>query len=736
LFTRGSFFTIIIIIMTEDNAYLAFENDDNAPLDAMFTANHAESERIVEARQQERGAREGDLTMAGTFVAYLVKDKSDGSAFGRNTSSAVPPDTQTKTVQTGDRKGSTYPAAIPVTFRIQTLTPLPNVCVERTDGRPGWRVLGKIKYFESGLKFLQQRAPAAWTPDPTTKELPSDTLSVRVREYMSADSIKVSHKWFNISPGDEVKAKVADSKGNIFREKTPDKSSLLVQPSTPMKLQRVSYEVYVNASEFDVEDAGQEEVKEETAAAVAAAGATDGDAKPKKKTHKEYRIMAYPAFECRGNAIISEDYDSNKTLSERKHESENPNAHNMVPIVEWMHGRAEPPSSVYFYVRNGQTPYNETDEPTKRGVSIVRYSDKDSSDFMSEFESVKRPVCQIRFDVYQWMGRPHANERYVVQIKHAVKNSPDADKFWRSYGITDMVPYALIVGANPRLPVHVNAKLWEKQTRQKPSNALEELGATPGNVAKHVDNVCGYYVYGMTELVVDFLRFFRSGGNALRISAERVESEFSEWESVVKRTGRKEIKLAAADGTKANPINFKGLASPVIALGNGQPTAPGSGLGLYHAFTGDIVPLFAGQHEFYVLTSHALTDEERAAHCSKRLSDAYADAFLDSLITKEGVHYWIYAVRKDAKMAGQRHRATAEVVPATPKQAPTGPLPVVAIKAAAPIAVAPKKRERADEDETTVAEKTKRPALIEEEEDEEGNDEEEEMEAMRDAYGA
>ncbi len=633
-------------------------------IDPMFLAEHVASERTAESRQNARGAKAGTLVISGTLISYKVKADSKARA----TASTAPQATTKKTKR--DNPKQEYNAKIPLMFRVGKFNLETNVCAPRDDGQPGWKVLGNLNYFDEGSAFLHAQGPRAWAVDPATGVLPSDPMSVRVREYIGKDNIKVAKKWFYPSPGDEINVNVSDSeKNNVFRQDNPlCPGTLLVQPDTPLTLMNVELKVYVNMVMIDVDakDGGAQHENASAAEPVPSTlGPADGAATTKRPTRQEPRLMEYPRYDCT-SARIAEDYDATKALSERKHETQNPFAHNMFPMELVKPGTVRPPNSVYFYVKNYmQTPWFENGPQDMKGVTLIRFTDKDSRDFKSDYGGNIKADSRVRFNVWQWRGRPNTDERYIVSIE-TIKNSAE---FWRNYGITALEPYERIIGANIELPLHVHAKLFWSRTINHLSNDLHEMGPTPANLARNLQNVRGYYTYIMTELVPDFLRFFRSG-RSLRLSAERVAAEFSFWESENKRTGRKSCKVASVTPGPANPVNLLGAASAVIALGNGQRAAEDAEGGLNAAFTDvDLLPIFTGgTHEFYVLTSHVLTEDERNRYCKSRSVNlaTVADALLDELIEKETVQYWIYAVRCDAKMAGQQTRNVDTTAPSSP----------------------------------------------------------------------
>jgi hypothetical protein len=637
----------------------------NDAIDPMFLVEHVASERTVESQQGAKPAKEGCITVSGTLASYLVKPDEKKSAVA-----ATAPGQVVKKKKRDNPKME-YNAKIQLLFRVTKFFPEPDLCLPRDDGQPGWKVLGAFEYFTECKAFLKERGPRAWAVDPAIGTLPSDPLSVRIREYVAKDGIRTANKWFYVSVGDEITASVTDSeKNNVFRQDNPlCPGTLLVQPDTPLTLQNVELRVYVNNVAFDVEvkdgtrhdDAGTDEAQPVVPTLSAAVDDTTTEVKKKGPTRREERIMEYPRYSCT-SARISEDYDATKALSERKHETQNPYAHNMVPIGLVKQGTVKPPKSVYFYVQSQMQTAVLDDSPADMpGVTLIRFADKDSRDFKAEFNNVVKADSRIRFNVYQWRGKPSLEERYIVSIETIKKSA----EFWRAYGITDIEPYERIIGANIELPLHVHADLWWNRTVNHLSNDPLEMGPTPHNIARKTANVCGYYTYIMKDLVPDFLRFFRSG-KALRLSRAFVADEFSNWTKTNKKTGRDDCRLAAPPGP-ANPVNLLGIASPVIALGNGKaPADDANDAGPYVAFPGhDLMPMFTGDtHDFYVLTSHILTAEQRARYCSMLDRSVVGDALLGELKTLiQDLHYWIYAVRRDAKMAGQQVRVVASAPP-------------------------------------------------------------------------
>jgi hypothetical protein len=287
-------------------------------------------------------------------------------------------------------------------------------------------------------------------------------------------------------------------------------------------------------------------------------------------------------------------------------------------------------------------------------------------DFKSEFNNETTGTCKISFNLFQWRGRPNVEERYVVKLACAQK---DRERIWTAYGITNIDAYETIVSANPELPVHVEASLWDSPTKGHTGNAPETIRAT-----EDVATVRGYYVYGITELVPDYLRFFHSP-RGLKLSRDFVLKEFANW-NMTNAAGRQTVKFDTQnERIRRNPVNVFGDKGVVTALGNGQLRDPTdlSSEPLNLAFSGDATTLFAGRHDFYVLIGHHMTEEEAHTWAGPTPSNGspYADGYIENLraaarAANRVFYYWIFALLKDAKKAKPKPRPQPMVVPIAP----------------------------------------------------------------------
>lgn len=614
---------------------------------------------MVQINQDQRPLKDGQMLFKGTYETLVL------TVNGKSVIEARPPLEHMKaTTMDGSKK---YPAAMPFFFRIESVGPeIPGLCEALTDGKPGWRVMAKVKYFKQGEDYLRECKEKAWRVAGERGEYPPELQAVR--DFITADGTLINQKWLRDAPGDQIKMKLRDGKDNIFRQENPDQPGmLLVQPSTPLILPNVQAVVWVDCKE-----------DEETLPLPEGA---PKDAKPEKRKVK--RLIAYNTYECKGKASVAPDYDKNMCLSERKHANNDASKHQMVPIEEFASRTRIPPASAYFYVAPWYvTPWIPSGNPNAQGISMHRDHCMEG-DFSYTFGEETTHNLVIRLNVFQWHGRPSisTDERYVVKL---VCTARDKDRICGSYGITDLEAYEAIQAANLALPVHIEAKLWEGPTLGHPSNAPDVIRASDA-----VATVRGYYVYGIGEAVPDFLRYFR-GPRSLKVSRDWVLKEFANWHTK-NVAGRESLFFTPAedkvDRVRRNPVNvFGGDKGVVVALGNGQLKNPNDlrSAPLYLGYAGEAMTLFTGIHDFYVLISHTLNDEEAACWAGPNPTAApFADALIDTLKqaakgAEKKFHYWIYALRKDAKRAPPKPRPQPFVAPtpaANPEQqAPASPL--------------------------------------------------------------
>jgi hypothetical protein len=650
----------------------------------------AATHSVVSKQQDVRGSKDGEMTVHGVFRCFVAFNKQSG----RNEDLFEPPELKKQKVRNDPSKE--YTVKMEMFVRVKQIPYVGELVKPRTDGRPGWRIRYVCKYWDEDTKrWLKTAAVDAWATDKPSR------LQEKIREFVSREGVLTEFLYVEHNFDDQIKMKVPDSATSEFRAMNGD--ARVVQSCQPISYYNVKPEMWVQVKQRDVPDKENEVVDPRNclplrnldAYAMAPAPAIQGLAdvnvvaaapvasapEPNKeaaapaapaaaavqKTHKETFIDGYCSLSA-ARFNVSDDYDPFMPLSERMHETYDAAQHRLVPIADWKARIVQPPeTTAYFYVSK----LFESDRSKPHGVDTARVKEADPSDFMGETSKGERYAkVTTRFDVFQWTGAPTANDpRYVVKVRD------QTDFAWRQYGITDMEHYGMIISNMPEIPLHIIAKIWEGPTLEHEANKPSEMAKA---VAKEplLASIRGYYVYGQQEVIPDLYRYFCTQG--IQLSAERVREEFNLWESVNQRTKKPVIQLKPFEGgAKAvNPVNVNGLLSAVIALGNGFCADPnsetGNDRGRFHAYDGNIWPLFEGRHRFYVLWSYGgMTDADRAQYCGKDL--VYADDLLNRLKqTEKSFRYWIYAVRKNVRVAANFPRpaaaAPAPVVPVGEKR--------------------------------------------------------------------
>ena len=602
--------------------------------DDMFLAEVQVSSALVNKRTNVRMANADEIVVTATIESFqhTLKPAGPNGEKPETCERSYPPPFLMAT--TRDKKKQ-YPAPMVLYATLNDSSLVEHHARQLPDGT--LQVLVKCNYFDEASRWLTARAQAAWASD--------DPAHKVIREYINDQGILTEHKWKTVNIGERYKFKVsgkeekekAKEESNLFRKTINGGKNFFIQPGATVRFYKIQPEVWIALR--DEATVGEAE--------------TEGDV---VKTERGKFVVEYFAFQCKGGAAVTEDYDPTLEYTERLHKSKNANAHNMVHIREFEQNTRLCPRTAYFYVsRQYVTKWSpDTVHEQRRGVAIVRET-PEFKDFVHEYQGNRSVSCGLRFSVYQWFGKPNKDSRFIVKVV-TKKDSP----LWRKFGINNPDAYGWIMAANPQVPIHVTANIWPSAILSHESNKPEII-----NNVEELKNVCGYYMYSASDLTPDFLRFFKTQG--MRLSDAFVKQEFIDWESENKRTKVVTITLKPLDATKANPLNERGITSNVLALGNGfqteeQAKADGT-VGINHAYDGPITDLFKGDHEFYFLQSKPISTIPEASEYAG--TGREADDLLNKLKAEFGVHYWIYAVRKDAKLAavgGNAPSAAATVV--------------------------------------------------------------------------
>jgi hypothetical protein len=591
-------------------------------MDAMFLDDIAASHTIVTGRKKAISAKDGQIVLEGKLTHFL-EATGTGQAVRNVPRDTVPP-YYTKPTRDGKK---TYPGPIRMQVSLTHLSSEEDKCIKRVDpvtGTVEYSVRVSLNYFKEASDFLESKREFIWSHE--------DPDSLYLRDYINADGTSPSSKWMTFTEGTAIQITTPDSKGNVFRELIPNTSTAMVQLGAPLRFVNVEAEAHIGMREEEQEIEGQ----------------LDAEGKPMR--HKVKRLSPHFKFNCKTKAALCEDYDPLLCYTERLHETEPKDRHNLAPIADFRKNQSCIPSTAYFYLAPWyMTKWSPAQvDPTLQGVTLVR--EKESTP--ENFHRVKHDESEVTamkfgFTLYQWTGRPHKDEKYDVQVIDTDKRMTN----WLSFGITDKHEYANILSTNLDLPIHLTANLWAGSVLQNDANDLDKI-----NNRGEVANMRGYYTYGVTKATPDYLRYFKTRG--LRLSPNRVEHEFRGAISF-NSSGTKRMQLTPLD-QRVNPINIGGLSGAMLSLGNGKMEVGASGeeFSLNHAWKGNLLLLLeANEHDFYVLMSKQVPESERAQYAGP--DGEYADALLDE--RDKDLSYWIFAVRKDAKMG-------ASFVPPKPKK--------------------------------------------------------------------
>ncbi|MBX9636554.1 MAG: hypothetical protein K2Q45_03275 [Nitrosomonas sp.] len=612
--------------------------------DAMFLQNVAATAHIVGKRMNDRAIKDGEVAITAIVEAFIHESQEpvEAGQYAKKLSKSYPP--MVRMIANKTKPGQ-YPAKLELYATIDKINESKDQV--RFDAATGkYQVKSKCGFIGNA---------AAWLKNNHAKIM-SDSKYSALRDYFKDDNGEViTEKWRTVGPGDRFKFKHSGKEAekgkeerNIFRKMVPGRKSLyFIQPGAKVHFINVHPEVWIVLRKERNAPANTE--------AAAESAAQDAGDNAETVGMDGMEIVEYLSFDCKSNAKEDEAYDPELSYSERLHLLKNPDVHNLVHIRLFEQNPKLMPRSAYFFLRRiYRTQWSpETASANMPGVTIVRDSGVVDpvtklivpriNDFMNEYQDKQNATCNFVFSVFQWNGRAHTQDRFVVKV------IGKGDDLWRKFGITNMTSYAYIAAANEDLPLHISASIWQKNSINHPSNQNDTL-----NNGKELENIRGYYTYFMNDITPDYLRFFKEQG--MRLSPEFVRREFDSWESENKKTGQVTINLKPLDTGKANPLNVHGIMSDVLSLGNGLKPEEKQGdakidrsVGVNHAYNGDIIELFEGKHDFYFLQSKPLAQAEKNLYSGP--GGKIADEFLDNLKTTFKVYYWIFAVRREAKTA-------------------------------------------------------------------------------------
>lgn len=554
---------------------------------------------IQKKRQDTRAPGTGEVQMKGVFKSYLIYD----AQLKKNIEDTVPPPNVIIKTSYKDPKKK-YPQKLTLQTRVLSFTPVDGQCEPLPNGEDGWRIRSKVAFISDDKGNPEEWLKANYQAFYANKS--EYTSRFPISEYIDQEGQIVDYKWVTVYHKTMAKVKVDDREDGIFRRRINGKSSpLVVGPFTLITFSKCTAETYVSLKKDD-----------ETG---------------------EFVPLASTSIVAK-NVDLNEDHDPTLPFTQRLHQQEEKDVHNMIPVADLRAG-GHVPYTAYFWVANRY----QSPQPCPTGISVVMLRGEELKDYLFATKEKEEPKVMLRFSLFQWKGDTGTNrEMYSVKI---LPNKDDKN-MWKNYGILDPKHYAHILLACYNIPCHVSAVVWRNIVETSDSNNPETLNNKPDlNIMR------GFYTYGADMLLPDFISYYKQG-LAHRVSKARVEREFEAFSSV-NRSGNTKITLAPVEDAKDNPLNGKNAAlSPVFSIGNGQVEDPDAKnpKGLYHAFDGDLCEV-SDDSVFFVLTSHKMTHEELALV----QDEARGDAFLDKIIKEEAVYYWFFGIRK-------KHVSNAELI--------------------------------------------------------------------------
>lgn len=561
------------------------------------------------ARQDVRVAATDEVVVTGVFRYFQYWD----NATSKNVQTPVVPAVVNKQSKKKDKNGAVkkYPAELEVMVQVKDI-PLRKDKVEpRVDGGHGWQVKTAVEYHKDAENYLMKYKDAFYAGTYET--------SFPFAEYITPDGKLTTERWVNVGVNQLVKIKVNGGDQSSFR-KLDDNKRPIIQPLTLMRFPNITGKMWVAVRE-------KEEEKKDVPVSAEGAETAPGDEPPTKKAApsvRELHCHAYFSLKSKGAPVVSEDNDPNMPLTERIHSRENKDAHNMVPIEVLRQGGSLD-KSAFFYACQGYCTPNPEQDPNKKGVHIGFIPTTEISDLVSTFNNETKYRKTVRLNVFQWTGlKPSYTNQYTVKLV----SRPDT---WMSFGILNGEAYGLIMHANYDMSMLITAEPFLSGTLNADCNKPDVINNKP-----ELMHVKGNYTYYIQDLQPDYLRWLPTNG--IPLTKDCVLREFDSFLIEDQRRGKTTLKLST-DGLK-NPLHADKANSPVICLGSVS----------FPCYDDDAWPLFS-THDFYAVTSHRLSPDERYSYTGVKPSAVVDEFFYQLRDSNQQFAYVFFAVKRGLPMA-------------------------------------------------------------------------------------
>ena len=508
-------------------------------------------------------------------------------------------------------KPTLYKAPIVLVARLESLTPIKDVCERTDDGR--YKVLAKVEYMSSATKDTD-RLFSDWARDnykalyDEHDQTFDEKFRSQMKNYVAPTGEIAKQTFIRLSVNSDVTIKCSDAGAlSVFRQRLEGSNLKKVRRHTKLNLTNITVTSWVYMQKVASANAKEDASAEQTSSMY---------------------VPRFSYFFKPGNVELAPGEERYKSISRRMSENESPDKHVMVfpPLVE--SGKAQVPSSVYFLVRDNYSTPIPVQNSEGAGVSIKIDSAEKQEDVTytdNDLNKIKRMDRDMT--IYQWTNSPEkVFEKYRVQLKGPRDNGKMAER----YGILDTEAYGLIMFAHHDVTHHALCSLWWSATfRNTPDNAEKALVTDKTGTR-------GYYKYGYDEIYPDYYLYFEEDRGAMQISREMCADIFEDYVGKVKKTGATQLTLRSTEAI--NPINVDGPQSEVLLLGHPDN----------HVYNGDVWPAVSSGR-VYVMTSHILTPQERLTLCGRNADTAAADKRFKELQNTPGFTYMVFVVQSDVE---------------------------------------------------------------------------------------
>lgn len=487
-----------------------------------------------------------------------------------------------------------YPAKIVTKVKVHSLNRLENACVPDPENSSRYRVLAKLDVVNRPQveKWIKDNVQKLYADENAFDQRANKTM----RSFIGPDGEIPDKFWADIYLGSTYKMKVGDNINSLYRQKLNDSELPLVHERTILNASNISVEAWIYMGDLKYKD-GEEE-----------------------KTMKIPRVSVSLVPR---DVVLGEGEKHYKTPCQKIEETENPDQHLCVPLIDYKEKNLYPVKRAYMRI---QQQYSSLNGCSTGVTTFITPPESSEETVKSSQDGTKRRVLRVTTSRYEWSGSwedasfEEKLNKYAVLLQ-ASKN--DSETVTAKFGIPDPETYGFIRFAHYDIPFHAWVTLWGSRTfYDTPKN-------DPALLAE--DDKCdGYYTYLVTDIEPMYRTYFENSG-AIQISRDKFTELFDDHMRVDQKRG---TSLVLRYNGAMNHLNAHGEYSDVVALGDAKK----------HLFNGDAWPLVE-QSTIYVLTSHRLSDEEKLSICGPRADLTKADARFDELINTPGIIYQVFLLK-------------------------------------------------------------------------------------------